>query len=219
MDAAAALVEREVRSGERDGHPTRIVVARRTYRTDVDDLWDALTDPERIPRWFLPVTGDLRVGGRYQTQGNAGGVIERCEPPCLLAVTWEMGERTSWLELRLAPVGDGDRQGTRFELVHEAPADPEGLEFWAQFGPGALGIGWDLAMVGLGWHLDSGEAVDPEVGMGYPLTSEGRAFVAAAASGWADAAVADGDDPVAASEAAERTTAFYTTGPDAPPDA
>ncbi|MEZ5138897.1 MAG: hypothetical protein R2711_09075 [Acidimicrobiales bacterium] len=63
--AMAQLVEREVRTGERDGQATRIVVARRRYGTDVDDLWTALTDLERLPRWFLPVSGDLREGGTY----------------------------------------------------------------------------------------------------------------------------------------------------------
>ena len=30
------------------------------------DLWEALTSAERIPRWFAPVSGDLRLGGRFQ---------------------------------------------------------------------------------------------------------------------------------------------------------
>lgn len=207
--ALAGMTAREVRTGERDGVPTRVVVARRTYRTDPADLWDALTDPERIPRWFLPVTGDLQVGGRYQTQGNAGGAIERCEAPEVLALTWEMGETVSWLELRLATADGGT--ATVLELVHEAPVDPD---FWAQFGPGAVGVGWDLAMWGLGLHVDSGEAVDPELGMAFPTTPEGRAFVEVAAAGWGAAAAADGDDLDAATAAAERTLAFYTTVPE-----
>ena len=56
----------------------------------------------RIPLWFLPVTGDLRLGGRFQVEGNAGGVVERCDPPRSFAATWECGESTSWLEVRLA---------------------------------------------------------------------------------------------------------------------
>ena len=32
-------------------------------------------------RWFLPVTGDLRVGGRFATEGNADGEIRECERP------------------------------------------------------------------------------------------------------------------------------------------
>lgn len=38
--AAAGLANREVRTGERDGATTRIVVARRTYGTDRPDLWE-----------------------------------------------------------------------------------------------------------------------------------------------------------------------------------
>ena len=86
---------------EHDGKPARVVVATRTYDTDADDLWDALTSPERIPRWFLPVEGDLKLGGRYQLKGNAGGTITRCEPPQALDVTWEFGGGMSWVTLRL----------------------------------------------------------------------------------------------------------------------
>lgn len=205
----AGLVVRELRTGERDGAATKVAVARRTYPTDQRDLWAAITDPERIPRWFLPVTGDLRVGGRYQLEGNAGGFVERCEEPTLLALTWEMGPMVSWLTVRLLVA----EHGTTLELSHEAHVDPD---LWAQFGPGAVGVGWDLALVGLGLHIDTGEAVDPASGASFPLTAAGTEFVRRAATGWADAAVAGGDDAAAAHDAAERTIAFYTVAPDDP---
>ncbi|HEX7241774.1 MAG TPA: SRPBCC domain-containing protein, partial [Longimicrobiaceae bacterium] len=94
-------VTRVVENRERDGRPARVIIATRTYDTTVDDLWDALTTPERIPRWFLPVSGDLRLGGRYQFEGNAGGEITGCVPPRHLAVTWEYGGDVSWVEVRL----------------------------------------------------------------------------------------------------------------------
>jgi len=59
----------------------RTMTISRSYDTTVEDLWDACTRPERIARWFSPVTGDLRPGGRFQIEGNAGGTVERCEPP------------------------------------------------------------------------------------------------------------------------------------------
>ena len=210
--ATAGLVTREVRSGSRDGAPTKIAIARRTYPTDQADLWDAVTNRERIPRWFLPVSGDLQVGGRYQLEGNAGGVVERCEQPKSFAVTWEMGPMVSWLEVRLSPDGDG----TTLELAHEAPVDPE---MWGQFGPGAVGVGWDLGLMGLGLHLESGAPVDPELGATFTFSPEGVEFVRQAAAGWADAAVADGDEAGPAHEAAERTAAFYTTQPEDASDA
>src|SRR5215471_19705278 len=101
--ATAGLATREVRSGTRDGAPTKIAIARRTYPTDQDDLWDALTNADRIPRWFLPVSGELSVGGRYQLEGNAGGLVERCKEPESFAVTWEFGGQVSWLDVTLTP--------------------------------------------------------------------------------------------------------------------
>src|SRR5262245_33568096 len=111
--ATAGLVAREVRTGERAGAGTRIAVARRTYPTTQEDRWDAVTNPERIPRWFLPITGELKAGGRYQLEGNAGGVVERCDAPRSYAVTWEYGG-VSWVEITLSPSGDG----TTLELLH-----------------------------------------------------------------------------------------------------
>jgi uncharacterized protein YndB with AHSA1/START domain len=201
--ATVGLVTREVRTGERDGAPTKIAIARRTYPTTQADLWDALTSAERIPRWFLPVSGDLKVGGRYQLEGNAGGVVERCEEPESFAVTWEFGGMVSWLRVTLAP----DGQGTRLELAHEAPVDP-GL--WEQYGPGAVGVGWDLALMGLGLHIESGAPVDPATAVTFPASPEGAEFIRRAATGWADAAVKDGDEAGQAHAAAARTMAFYT---------
>ncbi|WP_037055272.1 SRPBCC family protein [Pseudonocardia asaccharolytica] len=209
--ATAGLVTREVRSGTRDGVPTKIAVARRRYPTDQADLWDALTNGDRIPRWFVPVSGDLRVGGRYQVEGNAGGVVERCEEPEMFAVTWEFGPMVSWLEVRLTPAGDG----TTLELAHEAQVDPD---LWGQFGPGAVGVGWDLGLMGLGLHIESGAPVDPELAATFPTSPEGVEFVRRAAAGWAEAAVIDGDEPGPAYEAAERTVAAYTTQPEDVPE-
>lgn len=207
---AAGLTTRDVRTSTRDGRPTRVVVARRTYGTDRDDLWDALTNPERLPRWFLPVSGDLEVGGRYSLEGNASGTIQDCDRPRSLATTWEMGDMVSWLTVTLHPADTDD--ATTLELLHEAPVDPD---MWTQFGPGAVGIGWDLALLGLGLHVDTDAAVDPAAGMAFPSTPEGTQFVRAAATDWAAAAIADGDDPDAAGAAAEQSVGFYTTMPDA----
>src|SRR6266508_5865410 len=90
-------VRREVEEREHEGRPAHLVVAERRYPAGVEDVWDALTNAERIPRWFLPISGDLRLGGRYQLEGNAGGTITACEPPRHLAVTWEYGGDVSWV--------------------------------------------------------------------------------------------------------------------------
>ena len=203
----AGAVTRELRAGERDGAPTKIAVARREYATDPADLWNALTDPQRIPRWFLPISGDLSVGGRYSFEGNASGVVESCDAPNRFAITWEMMGEPSWLSITLTPAAGG----TTLELVHEAHV-PE--EFWGVYGPGAVGIGWDGALMGLALHLESGAAVDPELAMTLPFTDEGRAFYRAAADGWTDAAIAAGEDAESMRAAGDGAYAFYTTLPE-----
>jgi len=134
----------------------RVMTISQAYQTGIDDLWDACTNPERISRWFLPVSGELRLGGRFQIQGNASGTIERCDPPKSFGATWEFGGEVSWIEVRLNPEADGS---TRLELEHTAHVDDER---WAEFGPGAVGIGWDMGFMGLANHLSSGNAVDPQ---------------------------------------------------------
>jgi uncharacterized protein YndB with AHSA1/START domain len=197
-------VFREVRSCMHEGRPARVVSAARTYDTTVEDVWDALTDAERIPRWFLPVTGDLRLGGRYQFAGNAGGQITRCEPPRLLAVTWEFGGSVSWLTVQLA---DDPNGGTRLELEHVAHVDDA---LWDQFGPGAVGVGWDLAIMGLGRHIETGATVDRSEAASWSASDEGQDFVRRSSEDWCRASIAAGTDDAAAKAAAGRTTAFYT---------
>lgn len=204
--AMAGLVAREVRSGSRDGTATKIVIARRSYAAARADLWDAITSPERIRRWFLPVSGDLRVGGHYQFEGNAGGVVERCTEPESFAVTWEFDGMLSWLEVTLT--ADGER--TTLELAHEEPLE---TGKWRQFGPGAVGIGWDLSLVGLGRHLDGAAPLSPEEAAALVASADTAELIRQAAAGWAAAAAADGDDPGTAQQAAARTVAFYTTPP------
>lgn len=94
-------VKREVKNVLKDGRTADVLVATRTYDAAPEEVWDALTRRERLPRWFMPVSGELRLGGRYQFQGNAGGEITACEPPRRVAATWEFGGQVSWIEVRL----------------------------------------------------------------------------------------------------------------------
>ena len=128
-------VQRRVGSRMLAAGEARVVTISQTYPASLDDVWDACTNAERIPRWFLPISGELRLGGRYQFEGNAGGTVERCEPPHSFAATWEFGGEVSWIEVRLTAESD-DR--TRFELEHIAHVDDQR---WAEFGPGAVGVG------------------------------------------------------------------------------
>ena len=198
---------RDVRETTRNGEPARVVQGTRTYATDADDLWDALTNVERIPRWFLPIDGDLRLGGRFQLEGNAAGEILRCDPPEALDVTWEYGEHVSWVTVRL----QSDRDGTRLTLEHIMRKDEEAEEHWKQFGPGAAGVGWDLSFLGLALHLDSGgDAIDQEANEAWMASESGKEFVCDCADAWGEAHIASGEVPEIARSMALQTAGFYT---------
>lgn len=201
-----SAVRRTVGSRVLEAGEARVVTIGQTYDAGIEDVWDACTNPERIPRWFLPVTGELRVGGRYQLEGNASGTVERCDPPKSFAATWEFGGQVTWIELRLTPDPEG---GTRFELDHVAHIDDK----WTEFGPGAVGIGWDMSLMGLATYLSSGEAVDPGQGAEWVASDEGRRFMTLSNQKWCDADIASGTDQAAARAAADRTIAAYTAAP------
>jgi uncharacterized protein YndB with AHSA1/START domain len=207
-------VEREVGEGVIPAGASRIVRLRRVYSAPIDDVWDALTNPERIGRWFLPISGDYRLGGRYQFEGNAGGEIVACERPSRLRVTWGMAEmgdtaEPSQVEVRLSAVGD---ETTRLELEHTA-AVPE--EMWAEYGPGAVGVGWEGGLLGLTLHLRGGSGVgDPTA---WQMSDEGRAFSRRSSEGWGAASRAAGVDPETVARNVASTSAFYAPEPGASP--
>lgn len=184
------------------------VTLTRAYDTSVDDLWDALTSKERIPRWFLPVEGDLWLGGKYQLTGNAGGTITSCTPPRHFAATWEFGGGTSWIDVKL----HAERGQARLTLERTAIIE----DHWNQFGQGAVGIGWDLAVTGLERYLASGAAVDHATAEAWMGSANGKAFMSESGELWRAAHVASGADAASARERSDRTIAFYRG--EIPPD-
>ena len=202
VESQLGSVERTVSFLERDGQPASAVSLSRSYETTVENLWDAVTNGERIPRWFAPVSGELELGGRYQLEGNAGGEITECERLSHFALTWEFGGDVSWVEVSLSNDGDGR---ARLTLTHIARLSGH----WDEYGPGAVGVGWEMGLMGLALHLDDPTAPMPDA-VEFATSPEGRAFISGSGEGWARAAIAAGTDPDAANAAASRTTAFYT---------
>jgi uncharacterized protein YndB with AHSA1/START domain len=170
IDIASQIgaIDREVRTTD----TSAIVLLRRTYDAAVEDVWDALTDPDRLKRWFLPISGELRIGGTFQLEGNAGGEILSCEKPRLIRTTF--GGPESIVELRLAPSGD---ERTVLELEHTVPIEMAGS------GAGALyvGPGWDGGFLALALHV-AGETVDDPVAMAN--SPEAQAFSKASVVAW-----------------------------------
>ena len=208
FDIAAHLgaMTRDVRNLEKDGKPAKAVIASRVYDTTAADLWDALTRAERIKRWFAPVSGDLKLGGRYQVEGNAGGTVLECEPERKVALTWEFGGIPTWVTVTLTPEG----AGTRLELEHVAHLSPH----WDQYGPGAVGVGWDLGFMGLARHLAEPDADLPaEAVAGWGESEEAKDMMRTTSDDWGRAAIASGEDRAHALKAAEATRRFYSGEP------
>ena len=201
-------VQRTVGNRTLDAGEARVVTLSRCYPTDAADLWDACTNAERLPRWFAPVHGDLRLDGRYQVEGNASGTILTCDPPRSFTATWEFGGRVSWIELTITAEGSDN---ARMQLDHIALMDDD---MWPQYGPGAVGIGWDLALLGLAIHLVSGAAVPDEFREEeWSTTGEGRDYIRGAGEGWYVAQLASGEDEGVARRSADNSIAFFRGDP------
>jgi hypothetical protein len=134
-------------------------------------------------------------------------MIERCDPPKSFFATWEYGGEVSWIEVRFSAEA-ADR--TRLEIEHIAHVSDER---WAEFGPAAVGIGWDMAVLGLSLHLSGGPAMDPRDGMVWAASAEGKEFMTLSGERWCEAHIASGADEAEARAMAERTIAAYTATP------
>jgi uncharacterized protein YndB with AHSA1/START domain len=119
------------------------------YDTPVEDLWSAVTDPERLARWVVEVTGDLHPGGLFQATFTSGwegpGRIDVCEPHRRLLATMAPGsDEETVIEATLY-----DEDG-RTRLVVEERGLP--LPQVA-----AHGAGWQAHVEDLAAHLTGGE--------------------------------------------------------------
>jgi uncharacterized protein YndB with AHSA1/START domain len=116
----------------------------RHYDTSPDDLWEACTEPERLARWFAPVSGDLRAGGHFTIHFDDADTpvcrVVLCEAPARLVWEWPLGEVTSLVTVEVRADGDGSRLVLRHERLTAAQA------------PG-YAAGWDAHLRSLEGHV------------------------------------------------------------------
>ena len=122
------------------------------YDTSIEDLWSALTDPQRLSRWVAEVSGDLRPGGDLRASFTSGwegaGRLDECEPPQRLLLTLDPGqEDQTVIEAELFAEGDQTR------LVVEERGLP-----LAELA--AHGAGWQAHVEDLAAYLEGRERVD-----------------------------------------------------------
>jgi uncharacterized protein YndB with AHSA1/START domain len=210
-DTQIPAVKRIVDAREVGGEDARVVTLTQTYPSAQAEVWNALTSQDRISRWLGPIAGDFTLGGRYQIEGNAGGEVLECAEPHTLHVTWEYGGDVSWVTATLS----GDDNGTTLQIEHVAHV---GDEDWKMFGPSAVGIGWDMMLLGLALHLGSGSSLNPEEAAAWSASADGIRFMTRSNDAWRDASIAAGEPEADATAAAKRCLDAYM-GVDAGPEA
>ena len=135
------------------------------YDTGIDDLWAAITDPDRLARWHGQVEGDLRPGGTFRLYVEASdidstGRVEACEPPRRLLVTtretdesYRKGQGVPPFDASLEATLTAD--GDHTMLVIEVQGMPlDKIAFY--------GAGWQIHAESLAAHIAGRELGDGE---------------------------------------------------------
>jgi uncharacterized protein YndB with AHSA1/START domain len=122
----------------------------RRYPAAPAEVWNAVTEPERIGRWLAPVT--VLEDGRYRIDFGDGqettGTIEVCDPPRALLVTWEFpGEPASRVSVEIRADGDG----ALLVLDHSRLPVNQGAGY---------GAGWEAYLARLETQLSGGTGPD-----------------------------------------------------------
>ncbi|WP_375489801.1 SRPBCC family protein [uncultured Jatrophihabitans sp.] len=115
------------------------------YDTDIDDLWSAITEPQRLARWIATVEGELQVGGtvyaRFTSTWEGPGRVDVCDKPHRLLLTMQVGtDEEAVIEAVLSA------EGPRTRLVVEE----RGLPLEPLYKHGA---GWQAHIEDLGRYL------------------------------------------------------------------
>ncbi len=195
----AEAVTRRVEKRDISGRTACATILESVYDTEINDLWDALTNKQRLPKWFAPVEGDFKLGGRFQIKGNAGGEITHCENEKRFDLTWEFGGDTSWVKVELLS------ESGKTHLYMEHLAHAEGKHF-ETYGPAATGVGWDLALMGLGYYVRTAQSIDDTAFMALP---EAKNIISFCSKDWGEATTKAGFDRQESIAAARNTEKFY----------
>jgi len=122
------------------------------FATGIDDLWSALTEPERLARWIADVEGDLSVGGefnaRFTSSWEGPGRVDECEPPHRLLLTMNPGQED---ETVIEALLNAEVGGTRL-VIEERGLPIDGLA--------SHGAGWQAHIEDLAALVSGRERAD-----------------------------------------------------------
>jgi uncharacterized protein YndB with AHSA1/START domain len=117
------------------------VIFERVYDHDVKKVWDALTDPAKMTKWFTDIEWDFRPGGKItfifqdEARSKSYGKIVTIQEQKLLEFIWESEDE------------NGPHEFARWELFNEGPAKTRLVLTYSRLID-------DLAInVATGWHV------------------------------------------------------------------
>jgi uncharacterized protein YndB with AHSA1/START domain len=114
----------------------RVLTIVREFRAPIEDVWAAVTDPERLARWIGTWTGDPASGSVGFTMTAEGATepedmeIRECDPPHVLRVTSSTAMGQWFLDLVLE-----ERDGVTLLTFSQPDLDPASAD--------SVGPGWE----------------------------------------------------------------------------
>ncbi|RYP83907.1 SRPBCC family protein [Nocardioides guangzhouensis] len=129
-----------------------VVRFEQTWDTDAADLWEAVTDPGRLARWFAPVEGDPVVGGEVVVHFDDGDVpglrVLACDAGRSFTVAWPMAQGGSEVDVEVR--ADGPARSTLVLTHRLLPRDKAA----------GYAAGWTAHVGHLHAHLAGGKPGD-----------------------------------------------------------
>ena len=171
--------------------------------------------PQRIGRWFLPAERrPAASAGTISLRATPAGRSSPANgrPPAAPDVGGRRG-RQSRRRLGSRAAASCPTGTTRRPWSRSSTPPSSRRRCGDMFGPGAVGIGWEMGFLGLALHLRGGSVGDP---IAWQLSDEGRAYATRSSEAWGARHVASGADPEAAATAVANSTAFYAPPPRIP---
>jgi len=103
---------------------------RRSWADPIEDVWSALTEPDRLARWIGKYDGERAVGGTgtftmTHEEGESAGeptTVVECDPPRRLVIEWVQQDTDDW-RIELDLWAEGGRTQFRFTQLYAADGD------------------------------------------------------------------------------------------------
>lgn len=125
------------------------------YQYPIDKVWNAITNPEALAKWFVPGKFEAVEGSEYSLANESAkvkGKILKVTKPVLLIYTWIAGdtEVETVVQWKLEKTDDG----TKLTIIHE------GMEKLEKSYPSLIekfGQGWTYVVGAIETYLNENE--------------------------------------------------------------